>query len=303
MQNRIQNIKSIHFFLKNEYKKPITKKCVTCTSMSLIRINTPFNIELEFFPASLGRRARAVLIDLSVILLYLWLLQFLVIDGLRPGTRMLSIYGSIGVSILPYLYFPITEAVLKGQTPGKRLSGIKVIDERGNEPSLSQLAIRWLLGFGNYSVFLLPYFFTSADNLLFSVLFSLLIAGVCYLPDAICILVSPGSRRMADWAAGTLVIDTRKKPDFSETIYQLVTTQTAEARYPQVMRLSDRDINGIRNLIAKKSDSRIDREYRTRIVNRIKQVLEIEEVIDDENAFLSQLMRDYNLLTQRDGGS
>lgn len=266
--------------------------------MSVIRINTPFNIELEFFPASAGRRVRAVLIDLFLILLYLWLLRVLLVDGLNWGERMQTFYGSIGMSLLPYLYFVLTEILLHGQTPGKRLSGIKVIDESGNEPSISQCIIRWLLGFGNYSVFVLPYFINESPNPFYDFFLAPITAAIFYIPDAICVLVSHNSRRIADWAAGTLVIDMRKKADFSETIYELVSAESAEARYPQVMRLSDRDINGIRNLIAKKSNSRIDREYRTRIVNRIIQVLEIEDPIDDELEFLGQLLRDYNLLTQ-----
>lgn len=289
-------------FFKDSGKKLFREKCVTCSHMSLIRINTPFNIELEFFPASVGRRARAVLIDLSIILLYLWLLQWLLLDGLNWGARIQSVYRSLGMAVLPYLYFPVTEALMNGQTPGKRLSGIKVIDDRGNEPSLSQLAIRWLLGFGNYSVFLLPYFMTAAGATFLYFLLALVLSALFYLPDTICVLVSPSSRRIADWAAGTLVIDTRKKPDFSETIYQFVAAHTAEVRYPQVMRLSDRDLNGIRNLMAKKSNSRIDREYRTRIVKRIKEVLEIEDTgqsSEEELDFLAQLIRDYNLLTQR----
>lgn len=268
------------------------------TLMSVIRINTPFNIELEFFPAPVGRRARAVLIDLFLILLYLWLLRVLLVDGLNWGERMETFYGSIGMSLLPYLYFPLTEMLLNGQTPGKRLSGIKVIDEHGNEPSVSQCAIRWLLGFGNYSMFILPYFINAGTNPFYDFILAPISAALFYIPDAVCVLVSPNSQRIADWAAGTLVIDMRKKPDFSETIYELVSSENREARYPQVMRLSDRDINGIRNLMAKKSNSRIDREYRTRIVNRIVQVLEIEDPIDDELEFLAQLMRDYNLLTQ-----
>lgn len=267
--------------------------------MSLIRINTPFNIELEFFPASIGRRARAVFTDLAFILIYLCLVKVLIIDGLNLGERMQTFYVSIGMAVLPYLYFPVTEALLHGQTPGKRLSGIKVIDSLGNEPSSSQLAVRWLLGFGNYSVFLMPAFINSQQHIIWSSLLALIAATILYLPDAICILISNDSQRIADWAAGTLVIDTRKRPDFSETIYEFVAAQSIEARYAQVMRLSDRDINGIRNLIAKKSNSRIDREYRTRIVNRIKQVLEIDEETEDEMEFLAQLMRDYNLLTQK----
>ncbi len=65
------------------------------------------------------------------------------------------------------------------------------------------------------------------------------------------------------------------------------------------MQLSDKDINGIRNLLSKKSKSRDDWEYRALIVQKICKALQIESKGKDDTEFLEQLLKDYNYLTQR----
>ncbi len=87
--------------------------------------------------------------------------------------------------------------------------------------------------------------------------------------------------------------------DFSETIYLEVTEEQAEALYPQVLLLSDKDINGIRNLLKKKPKTKVELEYRSKIVNRIREALEITDRSLPDADFLHQLLKDYNYMTQK----
>jgi uncharacterized RDD family membrane protein YckC len=268
--------------------------------MGLITIGTPFNIDIEFSTAPLPRRITAVFLDMFILVLYMLIVYRFVIISFDLGRNMNELVMMTGISIIPFLYFPAMEILLNGQTPGKRLCGIKVMDREGNEPTVSQYLLRWLLGFGNYSVFLLPYIIaTSATTFLLMLFFCIVIIIIFYIPDFLSSLFTGRNQRIADLAAGTIVIDLKKKMDFSETIYLDVSETETTAVYPQVLQLSDRDINGIRNLIGKKPRTRTELAYRSRIVNRIREALNITEAQEDDKAFLEQLLRDYNYLTQR----
>ncbi|HTN18677.1 MAG TPA: RDD family protein [Chitinophagaceae bacterium] len=268
--------------------------------MGLITIGTPFNIDIEFSTAPMLRRITAVFLDMFILVLYMLLVYRFVIIGFDMGRNVNEFVMMTGISIIPFLYFPIMELLLNGQTPGKRLTGIKVMDREGNEPGMSQYLLRWLLGFGNYAVFLLPYIIaTSASTFLLMLFFCIFAIIIFYIPDFLCALFTRHNQRIADLAAGTLVIDLKKKMDFSETIYLDISGQEQGALYPQVLQLSDRDINGIRNLIAKNPKSKTELAYRARIVHRIREALKVTEAQEDDKTFLEQLLRDYNYLTQR----
>lgn len=267
--------------------------------MSTITVSTPFFIDLEFASANPGRRILAVFLDMLVLTLYMLILYRFVILPLNLGEQLSNFLVMAGISVLPFLYFPVCEILMNGQTPGKRLMGIKVIDIKGNEAGISQYLLRWLLGFGNYSVFLLPYLIITSSMGLFLLLLSgLFIIGVFYFPDFLCSLISKKNQRLADIAAGTTVINARTKDLLQQTIYLELPDEQAGAVFPQVMRLSDRDINGIRNLLTNTSRKKADVAYRAAITERIKGVLGIQTDLADLE-FLQQLIRDYNLLTRR----
>ncbi|MFA6151335.1 MAG: RDD family protein [Chitinophagaceae bacterium] len=268
--------------------------------MSTLNIETPFNIDLEFTTASLLKRVGAVMLDMFVLILYMLLIYRFVIINFDMGKKLNELVMMMSISILPFIYFPATEIFFNGQTPGKRLLGLKVMDKEGKEPTISQYLLRWLMGPGNYTVFLLPYVIVTSAMAAFSmVMFSLLVIGIFYLPDFICSAITVKNQRIADLASGTVVIDVKKKMDFSETIFLEIHDENAVAKYPQVLQLSDKDINGIKNLLKKNAKTKVEIQYRNKIVLRIKEVIHITEEHYDDVDFLEQLLRDYNYLTQR----
>ncbi len=57
------------------------------------------------------------------------------------------------VLVLPFiLYHPVSEILMNGQSVGKRLMGIQVVNENGGKPSVSQYIIRWLIRTSDYMV-------------------------------------------------------------------------------------------------------------------------------------------------------
>ncbi len=74
------------------------------------------------------------------------------------------------------------------------------------------------------------------------------------------------------------------------------TPKPAPRPRPQVMRLTDRDINGIRNLLDVQRRNRDNETYMQQVVYKIKNVLNIESDLQGYD-FLRQLLYDYNFLT------
>jgi hypothetical protein len=84
---------------------------------------------------------------------------------------------------LDWFYHTAFEVLCRGQSPGKRLMGIRVIRGDGSPVNPGASFLRNLLRFADTFMFL-------------------------YLIAFICMLVSPGFRRLGDWVADTLVVYT-----------------------------------------------------------------------------------------------
>jgi uncharacterized RDD family membrane protein YckC len=258
--------------------------------MALITIGTPFNIDLEFRIAPFSKRLMAWLIDIVVICLYFYVMLRLLYPMLEGG-------GGIGISafiviiILPVLLYQLSfELFFNGQTIGKRVAGIAVIDMEGREPTWGQYITRWVLCIGNLFIYIMPYIILRAPAFILFFLF-------LYVPDFLSVVISAKAQRIGDFAAGTVVIDRRYVPDISQTIYLEVEEKDYQPMFPQVMRLSDRDINGIRNLISVRRTGKDAEAYTLQVVEKIKKVLDVESELEPM-PFLQRLLADYNYLTR-----
>lgn len=257
--------------------------------MAIITINTPFNIDLEFRVASLPKRVAAWLIDVTIITMYYYLVLAMVFPMLNMDEGI-STASELLFTILPVIIYQLAfEIFMNGQTPGKRLVGIKVISMEGSAPGWSQFIIRWMLCLGNIFLYLLPkVLMQSPAFILFFAFF--------YLPDVIAMAVAGKMQRLGDIAAGTVVIDASYRADIQETIYQEIEVLNYTVRFPQVMKLTDKDINGIRSLLDIAKPSRDTDRYIANVVVKIKKVLAVESEMSDRD-FLQQLMFDYNYLS------
>jgi hypothetical protein len=173
------------------------------------------------------------------------------------------------------------------------LTGLKVLNLEGASPSLSQYLLRWILLLPNY--FLLTFIRWSVLGPA-AIIYVAIMMLVFSLPDIICMAVTSRSQRLGDLAAGTVVVDTKYRMNIYETIYMDVSEAAYQPVFPQVLKLSDRDINGIRNLLSNKRTKHTE-DFMWRVATRIEQVLDIK--MNGEPAlFLHTLMKDYNYLTQ-----
>ena len=107
-------------------------------SIDQLKIDTPEQIALELPLAGIGSRFLAIAID-TLIQTALYLIVGLIVILTLPVDSMFTFLPRlIGPALAVFLifaiywgYFAIFEALWKGQTPGKRFAGIRVIKESG----------------------------------------------------------------------------------------------------------------------------------------------------------------------------
>ena len=260
--------------------------------MSSVQINTVFNIDLEFEVAPFHKRLLGYLIDFVMLIIYLYGMKTLLYDGLNLDK------GNMGLDILiislpMLLYSLVTEISMNGQTLGKKIMNIRVISLTGSEPTIGQYILRWITKFFEWP-FLFGYIYFS-DEILFAYI---IITGLLGIGVLIAISISPKSQRLGDIAAGTGVIDTTSNMSVNDTIFMDIDSQNHQVLFPQVMRLSDNDINTIKTVVTQ-TKKRKNEELCARVEFKIKSVLQIESDLPSL-PFLEKLLEDYNYLATRE---
>jgi uncharacterized RDD family membrane protein YckC len=159
-------------------------------------ISTPENVDLHLELAGLGNRIVACLIDTAltyvgiIVIALPSLLYPRIVEALGSSysdnrllidTLVIALYV-VGSFLIVFGYFIFFETIWQGQTPGKKLMGIRVVDSLGQPVTTSSVWIRNLLRPIDEGVFLL----------------GLLI-----------MLIDRNERRLGDLAANTIVIRER----------------------------------------------------------------------------------------------
>jgi uncharacterized RDD family membrane protein YckC len=154
-----------------------------------IKLTTPESVELEFTLAGIGNRLLAYLIDSLII----WLPYGLVIAPLmRFASRQVEelqkdaagywLWMSAILILLTFAwgggYFVLFETLWRGQTPGKRLTRIRVLRDDGLAIGMIQATLRTLLRLLD-DVLAIGYFF---------------------------VVFGKQEKRLGDWVAGTIVV-------------------------------------------------------------------------------------------------
>lgn len=120
-------------------------------SSATTAVVTPQAVLLEFRTAGIGSRVLAKLVDMAIQLGLLLVLSISV--SLVGGGSTAFIVGAVGIFLILFAY-PATEALMNGQTIGKRVLSIRVITADGGPIRLRHAAVRSLIGF--LEIFALP---------------------------------------------------------------------------------------------------------------------------------------------------
>jgi uncharacterized RDD family membrane protein YckC len=159
---------------------------VSDPTQEILAVDTPERVEIEFALAGIGTRALAQLVDVSIVFLAVFSIFYLAVFGLtlhpHSGTpSQVIIAATLLLFLVQWGYFLCFEAFWNGQTPGKKLCGIRVVMAEGVPVTFLSAATRNLLRVVDF----LP-------------------AG--YALGFLWMFFHPESRRLGDVAAGTLVV-------------------------------------------------------------------------------------------------
>jgi uncharacterized RDD family membrane protein YckC len=150
-------------------------------------IDTPEQVHLEFTLAGIGSRFMALFLDVLIkagLYLFLLFLSSLWFSGGVFGANR-TIWWDAIITLIVFLinwaYYAIFETLWKGQTPGKRWAGIRVIKQTGRPINAFEAIARNLVRVIDF----LPGFY-----------------GVGVLT----MLLNSKSRRLGDYVAGTIVV-------------------------------------------------------------------------------------------------
>lgn len=150
-------------------------------------IDTPEQVHLEFVLAGIGSRFMAVFLDViieAVLYLVLFLITLIWISGgFFSANRSIwwQAILSLAIFCINWGYYAVFEALWKGQTPGKRWAGIRVIKDSGRPINAFEAITRNLVRFVDF----LPGF---------------------YGFGVVTMLLNAKHRRLGDYVAGTLVV-------------------------------------------------------------------------------------------------
>lgn len=265
--------------------------------MGKILIPTSFNIDLEFDTAPFHTRMFAWIIDFVLQVFYI-VLAFEVYGSVIKSTDgNVSEYDQWAMQLIILLpvfcYHFFCEWWWNGQSIGKKITGIRVVNDNGGKASVSQYMIRWLLRASDLSI---PIVIIAIVFGLAGFLKAMGVTSLLFIIDLVLVAANKQSKRLGDLAAGTLVIKAHPKGDLADTVFMEIQDDYVPA-FPQVMRLSDRDVNTIKEVLDNGRKTGQE-QVAVNVSARIKQALAIESPITSFD-FLETLLKDYNYLSAK----
>jgi uncharacterized RDD family membrane protein YckC len=271
--------------------------------MAVIKVPTNFNIDVEFQIPEFYRRLISLVIDIIIEYVYLRI-AVEVFSGIISNSSLdrdsqYNLQAVWLLLILPILlYHVVLEITMNGQSFGKKVMGIRVVNEIGGRPGISQFLIRWLLRVSDVWIVIIIFLLASMSD--FSrnpeTAFIVLAALAFLITDIVLVVSSKKGQRIGDILAKTILIRTNTKGDIEDTVFMEVADSYVPA-FPQIMQLSDKDINAIKNILEtarKKGDYNIAEAASS----KIKAHLKIESTIPPFD-FLDVLLKDYNYLSTK----
>jgi uncharacterized RDD family membrane protein YckC len=179
---------------------------------------TPENVVVSYTLAGVASRLLATFIDLLIqfaLLLFCSGVFQQLGGGLRGTLGLGSLTSALGLIvsyIIMFFYSLLFEAFWGGRTPGKRLLGLRVIQEGGYPVTFAASATRNLLRLLDFGIFPLG----NVPVILFG------------LPGLLSVFFSPTYRRIGDYVAGTLVISEQGANPFAKETQTPLTPQAAQ---------------------------------------------------------------------------
>ena len=242
--------------------------------MDKLTIDTPEQVHLEFVLAGLGSRFMAILLDTVIqfagfMVLVILSSIFLAVHIIPAGTSTWAVALWILVFFCVYWgYFAVFEVLWKGQTPGKRWAGIRVIKDSGRPINTFEAIARNLM--------------RAVDSL----------PGM-YAAGVVTMLLNRSNRRLGDFVAGTLVV--HESSERESSIF--FNTAQSTTSVPQAAQLTLQQAELIEAFLARRLDipEAIRRQNAKKIADMMASSLAIpaEARPADNEDFLEILVKEF----------
>lgn len=230
--------------------------------MDAISIDTAQNVRLQYQVASLGDRLLAAFVDYIILFGYVILVYW--------GLDKLDIYSySLNVVLigLPITFYHVAcEVWMNGQSLGKRLRRIKVVQRDGREARLSGYLFRWLL--------------RPLDSF--------------YGVGIIAILINGKGQRLGDMAGGTTVVNIKQRVSLQQT-FLVDVPEGYVPRYHRAAELSDGQARYMRQVLTEAKGSTRPAALAA-LGDKLREKLGIGHELSDD-ALIDTLLKDYVYLT------
>ena len=247
--------------------------------MRKVNIQTPQNVVIENSLAGTGMRALSSILDLVFLGVY-FLLCLAIVSSIAINTLdMESTQIAFWFLFMPLFLFysPLSELLLKGQTLGKMIMGIRVVSLNGENVSSEQAAMRWV--------------------------FRILDLWICFGSFAMIFCsASERGQRLGDVLAETLVIKVRTGNYSIRDILKINSTKNEdyEAKFPGVVRYTDEDMLWIKKAIKRRkvNPSKSNQQLILKAAKKVQQDLKLENLPKNKVKFLEKILEDYIVLTR-----
>jgi len=266
--------------------------------MAVIKVPTNFNIDVEFEIPEFYRRMLALLVDMIIEFCYVYV-AIRILSNLYPNSDDDAMRAYSWLLFAPYfLYHLIMEITLNGQSLGKKLMGLRVVNENGGKASIGQFLIRWFLRVSDVWIVSLLVIIAFSNRFRKDAerTFFILAALGFLITDIALVVNSKKGQRIGDILAHTILIRTHSKASIEETVFQEVADNYIPS-FPQIMQLSDKDINAIKSIL-QTAQKKGDYIMALSASDKIKGHLKIESSLSPFD-FLEILLKDYNYLSTK----
>jgi len=227
-------------------------------------VETPEGITLRRELAGAGTRTLAALIDLAIFgLAWLVVVLGLSVIGAGDATGLSRFALGLlvgGIFLTPAVYQIAFTLWLRGQTPGKKIVGVRAVDAQGGDATALQLVLRGL-------------FWPVEVALSFPIPIALIL-----------MTATKRAQRLGDLIAGTVVVRERRRAAVAEPVPRQRWSELPTRRLPLVIahaaRLDARDLGLLRDLLSRTGigRARLDR-MRRRAARVYLRRLELEHVV------------------------
>jgi uncharacterized RDD family membrane protein YckC len=250
--------------------------------------DTPESIDLSFDIAGIGSRFMAALVDTLILVLVQVTLGIIALfvgtqlDNADLSSNLVIALWSLVSFLFLWGYYLIFELVWNGQTPGKRMVGLRTVRDGGRPINLAASALRNLIRVIDF----LPGFYGLGVMSMF---------------------IDKRSRRLGDLAAGTLVVKERK----AVTLENL--TQRAEPivlpprpydapatpLLPNLHLIKTEDYDLVQDFLRRRNELGPESRRRlgTQLANHMRERLALP-VGGEPEAFLEHLVREYRVFRE-----